>query len=86
MNSSQRKFEEGELLVLPDGKILAHNITPEMAAVLSELDPENKLMKQRMTQSHHSAREKTWVASASGGCVKKLLPGSHPPEAGATRS
>lgn len=43
-------FIEGELLVLPDGKILAHNITPEIAAVLSELDPKNELMKLRMTQ------------------------------------
>ncbi|MGI8965945.1 MAG: hypothetical protein ACR2H1_07645 [Limisphaerales bacterium] len=66
MNPSQKFFEEGELLVLPDGKILAHNIMPEMAAVLSELDPENKLMKQRTAQSRSSA--KRGVASASGGC------------------
>lgn len=49
MKSIRKYLEEGELLVLPDGKILAHNITPEMAAVLSELDPNNQLMKQRMT-------------------------------------
>lgn len=29
----------GELLVLPDGRILAHNITPALAALLAELDP-----------------------------------------------
>lgn len=36
-------IEEGrssvELLVLPDGRILAHNITPALAALLAELDP-----------------------------------------------
>ena len=49
MNAPRRIFAHGELLVLPDGKILAHNITPEIAALLSELDPENRLMKQRAT-------------------------------------
>ncbi len=50
MKPTQKQFEEGELLILADGKILAHNITREMAAVLSELDPENELMRQRATQ------------------------------------
>ena len=49
MKPVRKYFEKGELLVLPDGQILAHNITPEMAAVLSGLDPKNPLMKQRMT-------------------------------------
>jgi len=62
MNAPPKFFAHGELLVLPDGKILAHNITPEIAAVLSDLDPENRLMKQRATQqspvslSEHSSR------------------------------
>jgi hypothetical protein len=38
---------QGEVLILPDGKILAHNITPEIAAILSALDPQNELMRQR---------------------------------------
>ena len=36
-----------EILILPDGKIFAHNITPAMAGVLAELDPEDKPMRQR---------------------------------------
>lgn len=36
-----------ELLVMPDGKIYAHNLTPEMAAVLSELNPNDAGIKQR---------------------------------------
>jgi hypothetical protein len=37
-----------ELLVMPDGKIYAHNLTPEMAAVLSELNPNDDCIKQRV--------------------------------------
>jgi hypothetical protein len=36
-----------ELLVLPDGNILAHNITPALASVLSELNPADEPMRQR---------------------------------------
>jgi len=63
MNAPPKFFAHGELLVLPDGKILAHNITPEIAALLSELDPENRLMKLRATHrlpvslSEHSSRD-----------------------------
>jgi hypothetical protein len=39
--------DSSEILILPDGKILAHNITPEMARVLAELNPEDKPMRQR---------------------------------------
>ena len=39
--------EHSELLILPDGKILAHNITPIMAKVLSELDPADEAMNRR---------------------------------------
>lgn len=36
-----------ELLILPDGHILAHNITPAMAALLSEIEPQNRAMRLR---------------------------------------
>ncbi len=51
MKSSAPMPESAEVLILPDGKILAHNITPEMAAVLAELQPENHLMQQRAAQT-----------------------------------
>ncbi len=49
MKSKHRKAEIclSEVMILSDGKILAHNITPKMAALLSSLDPKNELMKQR---------------------------------------
>jgi hypothetical protein len=36
-----------EVLIMPDGKIYAHNLTPEMAKVLSELNPEDESIRQR---------------------------------------
>lgn len=36
-----------EVLIMPDGKIFAHNLTPAMAAVLSELNPSDEGIKQR---------------------------------------
>ncbi|MDR3460275.1 MAG: hypothetical protein P4N60_22835 [Verrucomicrobiae bacterium] len=39
--------EHSEILILAGGKILAHNITPVMAQVLSELNPEDAAMSRR---------------------------------------
>ena len=49
MNSENEKNElMSELLVMPDGQIYAHNLTPEMAAVLAELNPNDDTVKQRV--------------------------------------
>jgi hypothetical protein len=50
-----------ELLIMPDGQIYVHNLTPEMAAVLSELNPADETIKQR-------------VITHVGPETKKLLP------------
>jgi hypothetical protein len=47
MDRVKTKQTTSELLLLPDGRILAQNITPTMAKLLSELNPEDKLMRQR---------------------------------------
>jgi hypothetical protein len=39
--------ETTELLILGDGNIFVHNLTPEMAALLSQLNPHDELMRQR---------------------------------------
>ena len=36
-----------ELLILPDGRILVHNLTPVMAALLAELNPADEPMRER---------------------------------------
>jgi len=36
-----------EILILSDGRILAQNITPTMARLLSQLNPEDELMRAR---------------------------------------
>lgn len=45
---------ETELLVLPDGRVLVHNLTPAMAALLSGLAPNDQLMRLRATLSRGS--------------------------------
>jgi hypothetical protein len=49
--------EHGEFLILPDGKILAHNITPVLAKVLSELNPADAAMKRRANQKNNLKHE-----------------------------
>ena len=62
MNSKPTKPELlSEVLIMPDGKIYAHNLTPEMANVLSELNPADEAIKQRVI-THVNAE------------TKKLLP------------
>jgi hypothetical protein len=39
-----------ELLVLPDGRILVHNLTPAFAKLLSDLNPEDEQMRSRIMQ------------------------------------
>ena len=36
-----------EFLILPDGRLMVHNLTPTMAALLSELNPNDEVMTQR---------------------------------------
>ncbi len=47
------KMESEELLILADGRILAHNLTPAVAAVLRELNPEDEPMQQRADAVNH---------------------------------
>jgi len=36
-----------ELLILGDGRIFVHNLTPELACLLSQLDPGDTAMRER---------------------------------------
>jgi hypothetical protein len=40
-----------ELLLLWDGRVLIHNLTPEMAALLSQIAPMDSAMHQKAAQS-----------------------------------
>ncbi|HTY86884.1 MAG TPA: hypothetical protein VMB80_05410 [Candidatus Acidoferrum sp.] len=45
-----RDFElTTELLVLPDGRILVHNLTPPLAELLHELNPDDEQIASRLT-------------------------------------
>jgi hypothetical protein len=43
-----------ELLILPDGRILGHNLTPEMASLLSVLNPDDRAMEDRSRCAENS--------------------------------
>jgi len=47
MNENEDPQETAELLILPDGRILGHNLSPTVAVVLAELNPDDPLMKAR---------------------------------------
>jgi len=36
-----------ELLILPDGRVFGHNLSPEVASLLRVLNPEDPLMRER---------------------------------------
>ena len=46
-----------ELLLLPDGRILVHNLTPAMAALLNQLDPEDRRMIKRAFVTPNRGRQ-----------------------------
>jgi len=46
-----------ELLLLPDGRILAHNLTPAAAALLHHLDPGDRSMLLRAVVKRSRARK-----------------------------
>jgi hypothetical protein len=46
-----------EMLILPDGRIFAHNITPEMARVLAKLNPADAAMRRRALRKDNLKHE-----------------------------
>jgi hypothetical protein len=54
MKNKLRKdeFSLSEMLILPDGRILAQNITPMVANLLSKLNPKDRFMRQRARASN----------------------------------
>jgi hypothetical protein len=44
------KDQVSELLILPDGQILVHNLTPAFAGLLRELNPDDEQISSRITR------------------------------------
>jgi len=44
------KDQVSELLILPDGRILVHNLTPVFAGLLRELNPDDEQISSRVTR------------------------------------
>ena len=53
--SKQSAVAPSELMILPDGQILAHVVTPETATLLATLNPEDERMNARAAWSHRRA-------------------------------
>ena len=46
-----------ELLLLPDGRVLVHNLTPAFADLLHELNPDDRQIQPRTRHvTHHASR------------------------------
>jgi hypothetical protein len=59
--AAMRDTSSQELLILADGRVLMHNLTPAMAAALRELNPDDEPMQERARclerKSSHELRE-----------------------------
>ena len=49
-SASPGKDQVSELLILPDGQILVHNLTPAFAGLLRELNPDDEQISSRVTR------------------------------------
>ena len=70
-----------EVLILPDGRILVHNLTQAMAAVLSELNPEDDAIKPRagaQLRPRTAPDPKDTGVSNDGGALGETRPSSEP--------
>lgn len=45
--TSHKSETHTQLLLLPDGRLLVHNLTPAMAQILQKLDPGDRLIRLR---------------------------------------
>jgi len=52
---SSGESQASELLILPDGQVLVHNLTPTFAGLLAGLNPDCEQIASRVThyESHH---------------------------------
>lgn len=56
---SSTECQSTELLILPDGQILVHNLTPAFAELLHELNPACEQITERTRPlTHHASRIK----------------------------
>jgi hypothetical protein len=48
-----------ELLILPDGRVLVHNLTQPMANILSELNPKENVIRPRIKKHFYEFSNRT---------------------------
>lgn len=52
---AQRRWVTSDFLILSDGTVLAHNLTPAMAAILKSVNPRDPNMRKRAAVSSRPA-------------------------------
>ncbi len=57
VNAATRESQVSELLILPDGRILVHNLTQPFAELLWELNPDDEQIGSRVTRHLSSTHE-----------------------------
>ena len=56
-NEASVEVSSTELLLLPDGRIMVHNLTPAFAELLRELNPADEQIQPRVFPiTHHASR------------------------------
>ena len=71
---SPGKDQVSELLILPDGQILVHNLTPAFAGLLRELNPDDEQISSRSSRRNEVKADVTRPPLLRSGAASHLSP------------
>ena len=72
--ASPGKNQVSELLILPDGQILVHNLTPVFAGLLHELNPDDEHISSRSSRRNEVKADVTRPPLLRSGAASHLSP------------
>jgi len=67
-----------ELLILPDGQILVHNLTPAFAGLLHKLNPDDEQISSRLSRRNEAKADVTRQTSSASDTVNHPSPPHEP--------
>ena len=68
------KSQTSELLIMPDGRILVHNLTPAFAGLLHELNPYDEQISSRLSRRNGVKADVTRPPLLCSGAASHLSP------------
>jgi hypothetical protein len=71
---SSGESQVSELLILPDGQILVHNLTPAFAGLLHELNPDDEHISSRSSRRNEVKADVTRPPLLRSGAASHLSP------------